>query len=88
MSSVEVLIKKHEDFEKTFEAHGNKIESLEAFAKDLLEHDHYDSEAIRHQLLVVREKQETQKKLALERTNKLTESKSLQQFLRNVYEVR
>ena len=35
MSSVEVLIKKHEDFEKTFEAHGNKIESLEAFAKDL-----------------------------------------------------
>ena len=44
MASVEVLIKKHEAFETTFEAQGNKIEQLEEYAADLLNNNHYDSE--------------------------------------------
>ena len=84
---MEELIKKHEGFEKTFEAQGNKIEQLEAFAKDLLNNDHYDSEGIRRRLKVVLEKRDALKEKATLRAKKLQESKSLQQFLRNVYEV-
>ncbi|XP_063863709.1 spectrin beta chain, non-erythrocytic 2-like isoform X28 [Scylla paramamosain] len=87
LASVEELIKKHESFEKTFEAQGNKIEQLESFGKDLLNNDHYDSEGIRRRLKVVLEKRGTLKEKATLRAKKLQESKSLQQFLRNVYEV-
>ncbi|XP_071547281.1 spectrin beta chain, non-erythrocytic 5 isoform X4 [Panulirus ornatus] len=87
MASVEVLIKKHESFEKTFEAQGNKIEQLEVFAKDLLKNDHYDSEGIQRRLKVVTDKKDILKKKARMRGEKLEESKSLQQFLRNIYEV-
>ncbi|XP_066955513.1 spectrin beta chain, non-erythrocytic 5 isoform X7 [Macrobrachium rosenbergii] len=87
MASVEALIKKHENFEKTFEAQGNKIEQLEIFAKDLLKKDHYDSDGIRQRLRVVTRKRDNLKETAKLRSQKLAESKSLQQFLRNIYEV-
>ncbi|KAK8731668.1 hypothetical protein OTU49_007418 [Cherax quadricarinatus] len=87
MASVEVLIKKHESFEKTFEAQGNKIEQLETYAKDLIENGHYDSEGIRHRLRVVTDKRDGLKNKSKLRAKKLVESKSLQQFLRNIYEV-
>lgn len=87
MASVEELIKKHEGFEKTFEAQGNKIEQLEAFANDLLKNDHYDSDGIRRRLKVVVDKRNTLKEKAVLRAQRLQESKLLQQFLRNVYEV-
>lgn len=87
MASVEVLIKKHESFEKTFEAQGNKIEQLEIFAKDLLKNDHYDSDGIRRRLDVVTAKRDNLKEAAHQRRLKLRESKLLQQFLRNIYEV-
>lgn len=84
---MEELIKKHESFEKTFEAQGNKIEQLEAFANDLLKNDHYDSDGIRRRLKVVTEKCDILKEKAALRAQRLQESKLLQQFLRNVYEV-
>ncbi|XP_050686605.1 spectrin alpha chain-like [Eriocheir sinensis] len=87
LASVEELIKKHEGFETTFEAQGNKIEQLEAFANDLLKNDHYDSDGIRRRLKVVVEKRNTLKEKAALRAQRLQESKLLQQFLRNVYEV-
>ncbi|XP_042865885.1 spectrin beta chain, non-erythrocytic 5-like isoform X7 [Penaeus japonicus] len=87
MASVEVLIKKHESFEKTFEAQGNKIEQLEIFAKELLKNEHYDSDGIRRRLDVVTAKRDSLKEAAHQRRLKLKESKSLQQFLRNIYEV-
>lgn len=87
MASVEVLIKKHESFEKTFEAQGNKIEELDSFGKKLLKGDHYDSDGISKRLKVVTEKRDSLKEAAYQRRLKLQESKSLQQFLRNIYEV-
>ncbi|KAK4313156.1 hypothetical protein Pmani_015473 [Petrolisthes manimaculis] len=87
LASVEDLIKKHESFEKTFEAQGNKIEQLEVFGGELLQNDHYDSEGIRRRLKVVTDKRDNLKNKAKVRGRTLNESKSLQQFLRNVYEV-
>ncbi|KAK7068041.1 Spectrin beta chain, non-erythrocytic 5, partial [Halocaridina rubra] len=87
MASVETLIKKHESFEKTFEAQGNKIEQLQNFARELLKNDHYDSDGIRQKLKVVTNKRDGLKEAAKQRKQKLAESKSLQQFLRNIYEV-
>lgn len=84
---MEELIKKHESFEKTFEAQGNKIEQLETFANDLIRKDHYDSDGIRRRLKVVTDKRDSLKEKARLRALKLEESKSLQQFLRNIYEV-
>lgn len=54
MDSVEALIKKHEDFEKSLAAQEEKIKMLDDFATKLIESEHYaydDVAAKRDQLL-------------------------------------
>ena len=46
MDSVEALIKKHEDFEKTLDAQEEKMNSLNQFAQKLMVANHYDAVAI------------------------------------------
>ena len=46
MDSVEALIKKHEDFEKTLDAQEEKMNSLNQFAQKLMVANHYDTAAI------------------------------------------
>ncbi len=46
MDSVEALIKKHEDFEKSVEAQEEKIHALNQFAQKLMAAGHYDAVAI------------------------------------------
>lgn len=46
MDSVEALIKKHEDFEKTLDAQEEKMNSLNQFAEKLMVANHYDAVAI------------------------------------------
>ena len=44
--SVEALMKKHEDFEKSLAAQEEKIKSLDEFAAKLIENEHYASEEV------------------------------------------
>jgi spectrin alpha len=46
LDSVEALIKKHEDFEKSLAAQEEKIKALDEFASKLIENEHYASEDV------------------------------------------
>ena len=85
--AVEALIRKHESFEKTFEAQGSKINELEDFGNKLIADNHYDSDGIKLKLRAVISRRDKLKESTEQRKKKLDKSKSLQQFLRNVYEV-
>lgn len=44
--SVDSLIKKHEDFDRAINAQEEKINSLQTFADQLIQNDHYDGQGI------------------------------------------
>ena len=46
LDSVEALIKKHEDFEKSLEAQEEKVNAVQHFAQKLMAAGHYDTVAI------------------------------------------
>jgi len=46
LDSVEALIKKHEDFEKSLAAQEEKIKALDEFATKLIEGQHYATEDV------------------------------------------
>ena len=46
LDSVEALIKKHEDFEKSLEAQEEKVNAVDHFAQKLMAAEHYDTVAI------------------------------------------
>ncbi|XP_054722410.1 spectrin beta chain, non-erythrocytic 5-like [Uloborus diversus] len=87
MSSVEALIRKHDNFEKTMSAQSNKIDELETFATELVAAKHYDNSAIQSKCQAVCSRRDKLKECALVRRKKLQESRELQKFLRNIYEV-
>jgi len=88
LDSVEALIKKHEDFEKSLAAQEEKIKALDEFATKLIEGQHYAAEDVasrREQLLERRTA--LLEKSALRRT-KLEDSYRLQQFERDCDETK
>lgn len=87
MSSVETLVKKHDNFEKTMSAQSNKVDEFEEFATELITAKHYDSQAIQSKCQAVCARRDKLKESALIRRKKLQESRELQKFLRNIYEV-
>jgi len=75
LDSVESLIKKHDNFEKTLTAHEEKINALDEFARKLVESGHYASEDV-----------EQRRKLFLEKRNLLLErSKARRNLLQDAY---
>lgn len=46
LDSVQALLKKHEDFKKSLDAHEDKIHALESVAEKLTAADHYDAVTI------------------------------------------
>lgn len=85
---MEVLLRKHEAFEKTVLAQMGKIEELEKFGAELLTTHHYDSTAITQRLQAVTARRDRLKESAAARRLKLHQSRQMHQFLRNMYEVR
>ncbi|XP_034253991.1 spectrin beta chain, non-erythrocytic 1 isoform X5 [Thrips palmi] len=87
LSSVEALLRKHEDFEKTLVAQLGRVEELEKFAIEILSDHHYDSNAITQKLKSVVSRRDRLKEATAARRKRLQESRQLHQFLRNMYEV-
>ncbi|XP_054709348.1 spectrin beta chain-like [Uloborus diversus] len=85
MSSVEALIRKHENFEESFFNHFEKTRELEAMANDLK--DHPDYELIESWWEEICRKRDFIQVACKRRKETLYEAKSLQQLLLNVYEV-
>ncbi|KAM3918253.1 spectrin beta chain, non-erythrocytic 5 [Leptodactylus fuscus] len=87
VTSVESLQNKHEKFQKTLDAQMGKIDEMEAFAKQLLDNQHYDSENIAGKCQAVLERKKKLLSLSEARRKKLEESRQLQKFLKSSYEV-
>lgn len=87
LDSVESLIKKHEDFEKSLAAQEEKINALDEFATKLIQGQHYaaDDVARRRAALLDRRRQLMQK--AAERRRQLENAYRLQQFDRDCDEM-
>jgi len=84
---VEELIRKHEAFEKTLTAQLIKVEELEKYALNLVTGQHYDSNGIQGQLVSICNRRDRLKEATASRKRRLNDSRLLQQFLRNMYEV-
>lgn len=85
---MEALLRKHEAFEKTIAAQLSRLEDLEKFAVEIMADHHYDSGGIQARLQSVCARRDRLKEAAAARRRRLQESRQLQQFLRNMYEVR
>nr|XP_032800960.1 spectrin alpha chain, non-erythrocytic 1 isoform X8 [Petromyzon marinus] len=88
LDSVEALLKKHEDFEKSLSAQEEKITALEEFATKLIQAGHYarDDVAARRDALVARRNALHERALA--RRAALEDSYRLQQFCRDADELK
>lgn len=87
LSSVESLVKKHENFEKSLLNQEEKLGQLKEYASKLLTDDHYESPAIITRRDAVFGRYSRLKQQSKQRTKKLHDSRKLQQFLQEVTEV-
>lgn len=85
--NVEVLIKKHEDFDKAINAHEEKIATLQTLADQLIGQEHYASQAIDDKRNQVLNRWKHLKDALIEKRSKLGESQTLQQFSRDADEI-
>ncbi|XP_040260714.1 spectrin alpha chain, non-erythrocytic 1 isoform X7 [Bufo bufo] len=88
LDSVEALLKKHEDFEKSLSAQEEKITALDEFATKLIQNNHYamDDVAARRDALLNRRNALHER--ALHRRTQLADSFHLQQFFRDSDELK
>lgn len=88
LDSVEALIKKHEDFEKSLAAQEEKIKALDIFATKLIDGQHYaaDDVAQRRAMLLARRSALLEKSAA--RRQLLEDSNRFQQFERDCDETK
>ncbi|XP_037904390.1 spectrin beta chain, non-erythrocytic 1 isoform X3 [Hermetia illucens] len=84
-NAVERLIKKHEAFEKLLDS--DNVEQLEKFASSILESDPQEADSIRAKLQYVLRRKAKLIETSNDRKQTLLQSRQLQEFLRNLYEI-
>ncbi|NXA14483.1 SPTN5 protein, partial [Sapayoa aenigma] len=87
VSSVESLQQKHTQFEKALEVQMEKIDEMASFSQELTQNKHYDSDNITNRCQAVLRRKEKLLENAAARRHLLEESRLLQKFLRNSFEV-
>merc|ERR1719210_2049363 len=85
--NVEAMIKKHEDFDKAINNQEEKIESLQTYADQLVQSEHYAGNDINQKKKDVLERWEKLKEALIEKRAQLGESQTLQQFSRDADEI-
>merc|ERR1719411_1504995 len=85
--NVEAMIKKHEDFDKAIGNQEEKIESLQTYADQLIQSEHYAGDDINQKKKDVLERWEKLKEALIEKRAQLGESQTLQQFSRDADEI-
>ncbi|XP_059148013.1 spectrin beta chain, non-erythrocytic 2-like isoform X3 [Physella acuta] len=85
--SVESLIKKQENFEKTTRAQEDRVEELKQFASDLCADQHYATDEINARCQQVLNRRKRMWESSEARKKKLIDSRNYQLFLRNLYDV-
>ncbi|XP_051647894.1 spectrin beta chain, non-erythrocytic 5 isoform X2 [Manacus candei] len=87
LSSVESLQQKHTQFEKALEVQMEKIDEMASFSQQLAQNKHYDSDNITNRCQAILRRKERLLENAAARRHLLEESRLLQKFLRNSFEV-
>lgn len=88
LDSVESLLKKHEDFEKSLNAQEEKIKALDEFATKLIEGQHYAADDVAQRRAALLERRNALLKRSHTRHTMLEESYRLQQFERDCDETK
>uniref|UniRef100_A0A0P4VTQ5 Putative beta-spectrin n=2 Tax=Rhodnius TaxID=13248 RepID=A0A0P4VTQ5_9HEMI len=88
LDSVEALIKKHEDFEKSLAAQEEKIKALDEFATKLIECQHYAADDVAQRRSLLLERRSALLDKSSERRAILDDSFTLQQFERDCDETK
>lgn len=88
LDSVEALIKKHEDFEKSLAAQEEKIKALDEFASKLIEGQHYAAEDVAQRRALLLDRRGALLEKSSQRRVLLEESFRLQQFERDCDETK
>lgn len=83
LDSVEALIKKHEDFEKSLAAQEEKIKALDEFATKLIEGQHYAAGDVAQRRTMLLERRSALLEKSADRRAVLEDSYRLQQFERD-----
>uniref|UniRef100_A0A1W7R9J9 Spectrin alpha chain n=1 Tax=Hadrurus spadix TaxID=141984 RepID=A0A1W7R9J9_9SCOR len=88
LDSVEALIKKHEDFEKSLAAQEEKIKALDEFATKLIEGQHYAADDVAQRRATLLERRSALLEKSGIRHSMLEDSYRLQQFERDCDETK
>ncbi|KAL3244521.1 hypothetical protein MRX96_002280 [Rhipicephalus microplus] len=88
LDSVEALLKKHEDFEKSLNAQEEKIKALDEFATKLIEGQHYAADDVAQRRAALLERRNALLERSHTRHTMLEESYRLQQFERDCDETK
>ncbi|KAK7794241.1 hypothetical protein R5R35_012555 [Gryllus longicercus] len=88
LDSVEALIKKHEDFEKSLAAQEEKIKALDEFATKLIEGQHYAADDVAQRRALLLERRSALLEKSAQRRATLEDSYKLQQFERDCDETK
>ncbi|XP_075691230.1 spectrin alpha chain, non-erythrocytic 1 isoform X3 [Rhinoderma darwinii] len=88
LDSVEALLKKHEDFEKSLSAQEEKITALDEFATKLIQNNHYAMEDVAARRDALLNRRNALHERALNRRTQLADSFHLQQFFRDSDELK
>ena len=86
LDSVDALLKKQDDFEKSLAAQEEKTKAWDDFAQSLISYSHYDIEAISARRDALLGKRDNLDQLSADRRTKLERSREFQQFKRDVDE--
>lgn len=88
LDSVEALIKKHEDFEKSLAAQEEKIKALDEFATKLIDGEHYAADDVAQRRAMLLERRMALKEKSSRRRELLEDAYKLQQFERDCDETK
>uniref|UniRef100_A0A4D5R8U1 Spectrin alpha chain n=2 Tax=Scolopendra TaxID=41364 RepID=A0A4D5R8U1_SCOVI len=88
LDSVEALLKKHEDFEKSLAAQEEKIKALDEFATKLIEGQHYAADDVAQRRALLLERRGALMEKSNQRRSMLEDSYRLQQFERDCDETK
>ena len=88
ISTVEVLLRKHEAFVSTTEKQSSIIEDMEKKGGELMKNNSMDSDIISSMMKNARNRMESVKEKSEIRMQKLLDSKDLHLFLRKVFDVK
>ncbi|XP_056641828.1 spectrin alpha chain isoform X2 [Diorhabda sublineata] len=88
LDSVEALIKKHEDFEKSLAAQEEKIKALDEFATKLIDGEHYSADDVAQRRAMLLERRKALKEKSSIRREILEDAYKLQQFERDCDETK